>query len=70
MSSIISLQFIAVWILFSLGVEPEVMYISEIICYIVALFTRLALLKGMIQFPVAKYLSDVVLKCVLVLPRF
>ena len=66
MSSIISLQFIAVWILFSLGVEPEVMYISEIICYIVALFTRLALLKGMIQFPVAKYLSDVVLKCVLV----
>ena len=66
MSSIISLQFFAVWILFSLGVEPEFMYISEMLCYIVALVARLTLLKGMINFPVARYLSEVVLKCMLV----
>lgn len=67
MSSIISLQFFAVWILFSLGVQPEVMYITEIICYIIALFARLALLKGMIQFPVLRYLFDVVFKSLVVL---
>ena len=67
MSSIISLQFFAVWILFSLGVQPEVMYITEMICYIIALFARLALLKGMIQFPVFRYLFDVVFKSLVVL---
>ena len=67
MSSIISLQFFAVWILFSLGVQPEVMYVTEMICYIIALFARLALLKGMIQFPVFRYLSEVVLRSMAVL---
>jgi hypothetical protein len=66
MSSIISLQFFSVWVLFSMGVQPEVMYITEMLCYIVALFARLTLLKGMIQFPVARYLNEVVLKCLLV----
>ena len=67
MSSIISMQFFSVWVLFSLGVKPSVMYISEILCYIIALFARLILLKGMIQFPVVKYLNEVVFKCLLVL---
>ena len=66
MSSIISLQFFAVWILFSLGVEPKYMYVSEMVCYIIALFARLILLKGMIQFPVLRYLNEVVIKCGLV----
>ena len=66
MSSIISLQFFAVWILFSLGVEPKYMYVSEMVCYIIALFARLILLKGMIQFPVYRYLNEVVLKSILV----
>ena len=66
MSSIISLQFFAVWILFSKGVRPEVMYLTEMLCYIIALFARLALLKGMIQFPVARYLNEVVFRCILV----
>ena len=66
MSSIISLQFFAVWILFSQGVEPEVMYVSEILCYIIALFARLTLLKRMILFPVVRYLNEVVIKCLLV----
>jgi hypothetical protein len=42
------------------------MYITEMLCYLVALFARLALLKGMIQFPVSRYLNEVVFKCVLV----
>ena len=66
MSSIISMQFFAVWILFSFGVKPELMYITEMTCYIIALFARLALLKGMIQFPVARYLNEVVFRCILV----
>lgn len=66
MSSIISIQFFSVWVLFSLGLKPSVMYISEILCYIIALFARLILLKGMIQFPVIKYLNEVVFKCLLV----
>ena len=66
MSSIISLQFFAVWILFSLGVRSEVMYVTEMICYVIALFARLALLKGMIQFPVVKYLFEVVFKSLVV----
>ena len=66
MSFIISLQFFIVWILFALGVEPGVMYITEMLCYLVALFARLVLLKGMIQFPISRYLSEVVFKCVLV----
>lgn len=66
MSLIISLQFFIVWILFSLGVEPEIMYITEMLCYLFALFARLALLKGMIQFPISRYLNEVVFRCVLV----
>lgn len=66
MSSIISLQFFAVWILFSLGVQSKVMYITEIICYILALFARLTLLKVMVQFPVVRYLFEVVFKSLVV----
>ena len=66
MSSIISLQFFAVWIMFSHGLEPQYMYISEILCYIIALFARLTLLKRMINFPVIRYLNKVVLKCLIV----
>ena len=66
MSTIIALQFCAVWVLFYRGSEPRVMYIAEIVCYVVALFARLFLLKGMIYFPMGKYLKEVVLKCILV----
>ena len=66
MSSIISLQFFAVWIMFSHGLEPQYMYISEILCYIIALFARLTLLKRMINFPVIRYLNEVVIKCLIV----
>lgn len=67
MSTIIALQFCAVWILFSQGAEPRVMYIAEIVCYVVALFARLFLLKGMINFPINKYIKEVVLKSMLVI---
>jgi O-antigen/teichoic acid export membrane protein len=62
MSSIISLQFFVVWYLFSKKANPEVMYITEIICYVIALFVRLVLLKKMVHFPVFRYLKDVFLK--------
>ena len=66
MSSIISMQFISVWILFRYGMRPEVMYITEMLCYIIALIARLILLKSMIQFPVARYLKEVVLNSIIV----
>lgn len=61
MSIIFLLQFLLTWMFFGLGFNPTWMYFTEIIIYVFALVARLCLLKDMVEFPVLKYIKDVVL---------
>lgn len=61
-SSILSLQFIITWIMFFMGMPPQSMYLSELIIYLIGLFARLFLLKGMVNFPIRHYIKEVVMK--------
>ena len=59
-SSVISMQFILTFVFYELGMSSSSMYSAEIIVSFAALFTRLYLLKSLIDFPVLYYIINVV----------
>lgn len=63
---ILLLNFPLAYILLKLGYSPVSTVFSTIIISIICLFTRLAFLRTMTQFPVLRFLTDVVLRCIIV----
>ena len=66
MSLLFLMNLPVVFLFFKLGSAPQVIFYIEFFIYIIALFTRLILLKRMIDFPVFKYLTEVVGRSLLV----
>ncbi|MCS2385949.1 hypothetical protein NXY25_22245 [Bacteroides thetaiotaomicron] len=66
MSLLFLMNLPVVFLFFKLGSAPQVIFYIEFFIYIIALFTRLILLKRMIDFPIFKYLTEVVGRSLLV----
>ncbi|MBR4324560.1 MAG: lipopolysaccharide biosynthesis protein [Bacteroidales bacterium] len=49
------------WLAFALGMSAYTSYIIFLIVYVAVLFTKLYIIKGLMNFPVAKYYRDVLL---------
>lgn len=60
------LVFPLTWIVFRLGFPPATTYVIYIIIYFLLVFVRLYVAKGLLHFPVRLYLSDVILRVIVV----
>lgn len=56
------LVFPLTWIAFKLGFPPETTYVIFIVIYFLLVFVRLYIAKGLLNFPVRLYLTDVILR--------
>lgn len=66
-SSVLIMVFFGSWIALAMGAEPQYAYVVEMVVLFAALFTRLWLLNGMVNFPCMKYIKEVVIKGVVML---
>lgn len=60
------LVFPLTWLAFELGFPPETTYVIYIFIYFILNFVRLYMAKGLMNFPIKFYLSDVILRVVVV----
>ena len=60
------LVFPLTWIAFKFGVPPQATYVIYIVIYFLLNFVRLYISKGLLKFPVRLYLSDVILRVIIV----
>lgn len=65
-SCVLIMVFFASWIALFLGAVPQSVYVAEMIVLLAALFTRLWLLNGMVDFPCVRYIKEVVVKGVII----
>lgn len=60
------LVFPLTWLAFRIGLPPETTYYIYIVIYLLLVFVRLYMAKGLLNFPVQLYLFDVVFRVVIV----
>lgn len=60
------LVFPLTWVAFKLGFSPETTYVIFIAIYFLLVFVRLYIAKGLLNFPVRLYLTDVMLRILMV----
>lgn len=60
------LVFPLTWMAFEFGAPPQATYVIYIVIYFLLNFVRLYISKGLLDFPVRLYLSDVILKVIIV----
>lgn len=65
-SCVLIMVFFASWVALFMGAAPQSVYVAEMIVLFAALFTRLWLLKGMVDFPCIRYIKEVVVKGIII----
>ena len=65
-SLVLILVFFASWIALFMGAVPQSVYVVEMIVLFAALFTRLWLLNGLVDFPCVRYIKEVVVKGIMI----